>query len=162
MFITPSFKKSLIVEQFQGNYLNCVLTGIRAAIHRHLTLCSTQPKHKHFARQRIHICQQNACLKRRPSFLRSNAKPKHKSSIQSDMHKLNRYFMEGQKTDGDWKNAEKLAEFTICIGFRCVFILLAVAEKNGGSLQGSHLKQKLNLNLNFISPHHKYNGNNKK
>ena len=23
MFITPSFKKSLIVEQFQGNYLNC-------------------------------------------------------------------------------------------------------------------------------------------
>ena len=22
MFITPSFKKSLIVEQFQGNYLN--------------------------------------------------------------------------------------------------------------------------------------------
>ena len=24
------------------------LTGIRAAIHRHLNLCSTQPKHKHF------------------------------------------------------------------------------------------------------------------
>ena len=23
MFITPSFKKSLIVEQFQGNYLKC-------------------------------------------------------------------------------------------------------------------------------------------
>ena len=23
-------------------------------------LCSTQPKHKHFARQRIHICQQNS------------------------------------------------------------------------------------------------------
>ena len=25
MFITPSFKKSLIVEQFQGNYLNLFL-----------------------------------------------------------------------------------------------------------------------------------------
>ena len=24
MFITPSFKKSLIVEQFQGNYLNTI------------------------------------------------------------------------------------------------------------------------------------------
>ena len=36
-----------------------VFTGIRAAIHRHLTLCSTQPKNKHFARQRIHVCQQN-------------------------------------------------------------------------------------------------------
>ena len=23
MFIMPSFKKTLIVEQFQGNYLNC-------------------------------------------------------------------------------------------------------------------------------------------
>ena len=33
------------------------LTGIRAAIHRHLR--STQPKHKHFARQRIHVCHQN-------------------------------------------------------------------------------------------------------
>ena len=27
-------------------------------------------------------------------------------------------------------------------GFRCVFILLAVAERDGGSLQSSHLKQK--------------------
>ena len=25
MFITPSFKKSLIVEQFQGNYLNIII-----------------------------------------------------------------------------------------------------------------------------------------
>ena len=28
MFITPSFKKSLIVEQFQGNYLNLKTLGI--------------------------------------------------------------------------------------------------------------------------------------
>ena len=67
----------------------------------------------------------------------NNAKPKHKSSIQSgDMQKLNRYFMEGQNTDGVWKDAEKLVEFI----FRCVFILLAAAERDGGSLQGSHLK----------------------
>ena len=39
----------------------------------------------------------------------NNAKPKHKSSIQSgDMQKLNRYFMEGQNTDGVRKDAEKL------------------------------------------------------
>ena len=32
MFITPSFKKSLIVEQFQGNYLKALsLSGDRAA-----------------------------------------------------------------------------------------------------------------------------------
>ena len=28
-------------------------------------------------------------------------------------------------------------------GFRCVFILLAVIKRDGGSLQDSHLKQKL-------------------
>ena len=27
MFITPSFKKSLIVEQFLGNYLNVLVVG---------------------------------------------------------------------------------------------------------------------------------------
>ena len=31
MFITPSFKKSLIVEQFQGNYLK-ILTVLCASI----------------------------------------------------------------------------------------------------------------------------------
>ena len=49
------------------------------------------------------------------------AKPKHKSSIQSgDMQKLNRYFMEGQNTDGVWKDGEKLVEFTwfsLCFHF---------------------------------------------
>ena len=51
---------------------------------------------------------------------------------------MNRYFMEGQNTDGVWKNAEKLVEF---IWF--VFILLVVAERDGENLQGSHLKRKL-------------------
>ena len=31
MFITPSFKKSLIVEQFQGNYLNRYLANKKPA-----------------------------------------------------------------------------------------------------------------------------------
>ena len=51
----------------------------------------------------------------------NNAKPKHKSSTQSgDMQKLNRYFMEGQNTDGVWKDAEKLVEFiwfSLCFHF---------------------------------------------
>ena len=32
MFITPSFKKSLIVEQFQGNYLNNIFALHNIAI----------------------------------------------------------------------------------------------------------------------------------
>ena len=28
MFITPSFKKSLMVEQFQGNYLKAALSSL--------------------------------------------------------------------------------------------------------------------------------------
>ena len=47
---------------------------------------------------------------------------------------MNRY--KGQNTDGVWKDVEKLVEL---IDFRCVFILLAAAERDGGSLQGSHL-----------------------
>jgi len=51
----------------------------------------------------------------------NNARPKYKSSIQSgDMQKLNRYFMEGQNTDGVWKSAEKLVEFiwfSLCFHF---------------------------------------------
>ena len=44
--------------------------------------------------------------------LRNNAKPKHKSSIQSgDMQELNRYFMEGQNKASVWKTAEELVEF---------------------------------------------------
>ena len=58
----------------------------------------------------------------------NNAKPKRKSSIQSgDMQKLNRYFMEGQNTNGVWKNAEKLVEFiwfSLCFHFARRGILL--------------------------------------
>ena len=63
-----------------------------------------------------------------------------RSYIQAgDMHKLNRYFMEGQNTVGVWKNAERLVEI---IAFLCVFILLVVVERDDGSLQGSHLKKR--------------------
>ena len=37
---------------------------------------------------------------------KNNVKPKQKSSIQSgDRQKLNRYFIEGQNTDGVWEDA---------------------------------------------------------
>ena len=32
MLIMPSFKKSLVVEQFQGNYLNCACISFLASI----------------------------------------------------------------------------------------------------------------------------------
>ena len=50
MLITPSFKKSLIVEQFQGNYLNCrnfsgssIKSGI-ALVHEAILLTRSQAK----------------------------------------------------------------------------------------------------------------------
>ena len=42
MFITPSFKKSLIVEQFQGNYLN------KPVQNTHLLSINTTEKHFNF------------------------------------------------------------------------------------------------------------------
>ena len=36
MFITPSFKKSLIVEQFQGNYLKANLAEIQLKNHENV------------------------------------------------------------------------------------------------------------------------------
>ena len=51
----------------------------------------------------------------------NNAKPRHKSSIQSgNMQKFNRYNMEGQNKDSVWKDAEKLVEFiwfSLCFHF---------------------------------------------
>ena len=113
-----------------------VLTGTRAAINRHLT-CATHALSRsalHLARQRIHICQQNVWSEGQAIY------ETMRSYIQAgDMHKLNRYFMEGQNTVGVWKNAERLVEI---IAFLCVFILLVVVERDGGSLQGSHLEKR--------------------
>ena len=69
-----------------------------------------------------------------PSYLQNNAKPKHYLFSQ-EMQKLNR-LMEGRTRCGE------VSEVSL-FGFRCVFILLAMAERDGRSLQGSHLKQKL-------------------
>ena len=114
------------------------LTGIRAAIHRHLTCAPLS--------QNINILQDSKFISVNKMFeakaklftKENNAKHKSCTCIQSgDKQKLNRYFMEGQNMNGVWKNAEKLLEF---IWFLLCFIVLAVAERDGGSLQGSHLK----------------------
>lgn len=98
-----------------------VLTGIRAAIHRHLT-CAPLSRN-------INILQDGEFISANKLFeataklftKENNAKPKHKSSIQSgDLQKLNRYFMQGQNKDSVWKNAEKLVEFiwfSLCFHF---------------------------------------------
>ena len=82
------------------------------AIHRHLT-CAPLSRN-------INILQDSEFMsankmveaKAKLSTTECNAKPKHKSSVQSgEMQKLNRYFMEEKNTDGVWKDAEKLAGF---------------------------------------------------
>ena len=97
------------------------LTGIRAAIHGHLTCVPLS--------RNINILQDSELMSANKMFQakaklftkENNAKPKHKSSIQSgDMPKLNRYFMEGANTDGVWKDAEELVEFiwfSLCFHF---------------------------------------------
>ena len=91
------------------------LTGIRAAIHRHLTCAPLSRNIKNMSANKMFEAKAKLLTKE------NNAKPKHKSSIQSgDMQKLNRYFMEGQNTDGVWKDAEKLVEFiwfSLCFHF---------------------------------------------
>ena len=58
-------------------------------------------------------------------------KPKQMSSIQSgDMQKLNRYFMEGQNTDGVCKDADKLVGL---FGFRCDSFASRATNNNNNS-----------------------------
>ena len=100
------------------------MTGIRAAIHRHLTCAPLS--------QNLNILQDSEFMSANKMFEakaklftnENNAKPKHKSSIQSGgMQKLNRYFMGGKNTDGVWKDqkdSEKLVEFiwfSLCFQF---------------------------------------------
>ena len=72
-------------------------------------------------------------------FMKENkSKPKHKSSFLSgNMQNLNRYFMEGQNTEGVWKDTERLVQF---IWFSFCFHFSRRGRDDGGSLQGSHLK----------------------
>ena len=80
------------------------LTGIRAAIHRHLTCAPLS--------QNINILQDSKFISVNKMFeakaklftKENNAKHKSSTCIQSgDKQKLNRYFMEGQNMDGVWK-----------------------------------------------------------
>ena len=117
--ISPTDLSALLRKFFaeviteQGQALSpSVLTGIRAAIHCQLT-CAPLSRN-------INILQDGEFISANKLFeataklftKENNAKPKHKSSIQSgDLQKLNRYFMEGQNKDSVWKNAEKWVEF---------------------------------------------------
>ena len=97
------------------------LTGIRVAIHRHLT-CAPLSRNINIL-QDSEFMSANKMFEAKAKPFTRDAKPKHKLSIQSgDMQKLNRYFMEGQNTDGVWKDAEKLVEFIwflLCFHFAC-------------------------------------------
>ena len=88
------------------------LTGIRAAIHRHLTSAPLS--------RNVNILQDNDFMSANKMFKakaklftkEQNVKPKHKPSIEyGDMEKLNKYFMEGQNNGWIWRNPEKLVEF---------------------------------------------------
>ena len=88
------------------------LTGIRAAIHRHLT-CAPLSRNINI-QQDSELMSANKMFEAKANLFtkENNGKPKHKSSIHSgDIQKLNRYFMEGQDKDSDWKEAEKQVEF---------------------------------------------------
>ena len=54
MFITPSFKKSLIVDQFQGNYLNREFSSrtlLSSVLFRSVSIISQIALHRH----KVHI-----------------------------------------------------------------------------------------------------------
>ena len=58
MFITPSFKKSLVVEQFQGNYLKtCKNTSSFQQQYKHGILLRLVPSSAGFTLVLIHICK---------------------------------------------------------------------------------------------------------
>ena len=96
------------------------LTGIRAAIHRHLTSAPLS--------RNVNILQDSDFVSANKMFeakaklftKEQNVKPKHKPFIEyGDMEKLNKYFMEGQN-NGIWRNPEKLVEyvwFSLCYHF---------------------------------------------
>ena len=117
-----------------------VLTGIGAAIHRHLT-CAPLSRNISFL-QDSEFISANIMFETKAKLFTKQCETKTQIIIQSgDMQKLNRYFMEGQNQNGVWKNAEKLVEF---IWFSLCFYF-ARRDGDGGTLQGSHLKQLMTL-----------------
>ena len=97
-----------------------VLTGIRAAIHRHLT-CAPLSRNINILQDSEFISANKMFEAKAKLFMKeNNAKSKHKFIQSADMQKLDRYFMEGQNTSGVWKSAEKLVEFiwfSLCFHF---------------------------------------------
>ena len=97
------------------------LTGIRAAIHRHLTSAPVS--------RSVNIMQDSEFLSANKMFEAKcklytkdmNPKPTHKSSIAAgDMVKLRQYFSEGLGTDNSWADNERLLEyvwFSLCFHF---------------------------------------------
>ena len=114
------------------------LTGIRAAIHRHLT-CTLLSRNINILQDSKFMSANKMFEAKAKLFTKENdAKPKHKSSIQSgDMQKLNQYFMEGQNTHSIWKDAEKLVEF---IWFSLCFHFARRGREGWRELTSSHLK----------------------
>ena len=97
------------------------LTGIRAAIHHHLT-CAPLSRNINILQDSEFMSANKIFEEKAKLFTKeSNAKQRHKSSIQSgDMQKFNRYDIEGQNKDSVWKDAEKLVEliwFSLCFHF---------------------------------------------
>ena len=84
-------------------------------------LCSTQPKHKHFARQRNHICQQNVWSEGQAIYeTMRNQNTNHLFSQEICRNWIDTSIMEGQNKDSVWKNAEKLVDyiwFSLCFHF---------------------------------------------
>ena len=114
-----------------------VLTGIRAAIHRHLT-CAPLSRN-------INILQDSEFISANKGA-KAKLFTKHCETKTQIIYSVRRYaeiesILHGRAEQG--RRLEMWRSWLSLFGFRCVFILLAVAERDGGSLQGSHLKQKM-------------------
>ena len=85
------------------------LTGIRAAVHRHLTSAPLS-RNVNILQDRDFMSANKMLEGKAKLFTKEqNVKPKHKTSIEyGDMEKLNKYFMEGQN-NGIW--------FSLCYHF---------------------------------------------
>ena len=88
------------------------LTGIRAAVHRHIT--SAPISRNMNILQGSEFVTANKMFEAQCKFYSKemNEKPKYKSPIEAgNMEKLNRYFVEGLDDDNNWKDSEKLLHF---------------------------------------------------
>jgi len=128
---------SLSVNRERPSITQNALTGIRAAIHLHLT-CAPLSRNKDILQDSEFMSADKMLEGRANLFTKENdAKPaEHKSSIHSeDRKKLNRYLMEGKNT-GVCKDAEKLVQF---IWFSLYFHFARRGIEGWRELTKSHL-----------------------